>query len=60
MNPHKMARALQAAAEAAHDRLYNINAACSDMGLAFEDARTQAEWREVVLAAIVALEEAGE
>ncbi len=57
MNPNKMARALQAAAEAAHDTYYHINASCSDMGLAFEDVRTQAEWREVVLAAICALEE---
>lgn len=57
MNPGKMARALSAAAEAAHDRFYNVNAACSEIGLAFEDARTKAEWREVVLAAIVALEE---
>lgn len=52
-----MARALQAAAEAAHDRFYHIDAAHSDMGLAFETEHCKSEWREVVLAALVALEE---
>ena len=52
-----MAKALKAAAEAAHDRFYHVTAKDSEMGLAFEDARTKSEWREVVLAAIVALEE---
>jgi hypothetical protein len=57
VNPGKLARALNAAAEAAHDRFYHINAAHSEMGLAFETEHCKAEWREVVLAAIVALEE---
>ena len=57
MNPAKMARALQAAAEAAHDRMYDIGPACSDMALAFEPESTQQLWREIALAAIVALEE---
>lgn len=57
MNPARMAKALQAAAEAAHDKFYDIGPACSDMGLAFEPESTQRLWREVALAAIVALEE---
>lgn len=58
MDPAKLKRAMNRAAEAAFDRFYHINAECSDMGFAFEDAHTRHEWREVVLAAICALEDA--
>lgn len=56
MNPARLSKLLDAAAEAAHDKFYDITAATSDMGLAFEDERTKQNWREVVIAALAAVE----
>jgi hypothetical protein len=52
MTPKQLTRALEAAAEAAHDRFYSIDAESSDLGYAFEDESTKRRWREVVLAAL--------
>jgi hypothetical protein len=58
MDPARLKRAMNRAAEAAHDKLYNIGPGTSDMSLAFETAEVRHTWREVVLAAICALEDA--
>ncbi len=42
-------RAIEAAAEAAHDRHYEIGPSMSDLGYAFADERTKQSWRELVL-----------
>lgn len=57
MTPAEMLRRLDAAAEAAHDRWYNVGPGTSDMGLLFGTAEEKQEWREVVLAALAAYEE---
>ena len=57
MTPKHFMAAIDAAAEAAFDRFYEIGPATSDMGYMFEDAKTKQAWREVVVAALKALEE---
>lgn len=57
MTPKQFNAAIEAAAEAGHDRLYEITAEMSDLGYAFADERTKRHWREVALAMLQALED---
>lgn len=57
LTPAQLSKALDRAAEAAHDTFYGITTASSSMGLCFEDADTKKQWREVAAAMLAALEE---
>lgn len=47
--------AIEAAAEAAHDRFYEVTADTSDMGYAFETEKTKRAWREVAVEVLKAV-----
>jgi hypothetical protein len=56
MTPRQFNQALERAAEAAHDRFYEITAEMSDLGYAFADDRTKRHWREVAVVVLRSLE----
>ena len=55
-NAKALYRSIEAAAEAAHDRFYEIVPETSDLGYAFADESTKRAWREVVLEIIKTLQ----
>lgn len=57
MTPKAFTQAIEAAAEAAHDRFYEIAPDMSDLGYMFADERTKRAWREVAVAVLQALED---
>jgi len=57
MTPKQLHDAIEAAAEAAHDRYREITAETSDLGYAFASEREKREWREVVLEVLRAIQE---
>ncbi len=50
-----LAKAIDVAAEAAHDRFYEIGPGLSDLGYAFADERTKRAWRDVVAEVLQAI-----
>lgn len=50
---------VESAAEAAHDRFYEITADTSDLGYVFTDERTKETWRDVAMAVLRAVSDAG-
>jgi len=58
MTPKQYTKAIEAAAEAAHDTLYDIGPATSSIGYVFEDEADKVKWREVAVAVMRALAEA--
>lgn len=58
MSPKQYLDALNAAAEATHDRFYHLSPSTSDMGLMFCPEREKQEWREAFTAGLLAFEKA--
>ena len=54
-----LSAAIESAAEAAHDRFYEISADTSDLGYAFADDRTKATWRDVAMAVLRSVSDTG-
>lgn len=59
MTPGRLSKAVDRAAEAGHDRFYNIGPSTSDLGLIFQPENEKQEWREVVMAILAVLAEEG-